>query len=197
MQMTAYEICACAGLIAMAKAAVIPILRSMRLLLGWNSDSEVSVDLAHARLQGRVGNHVHDAAVLDHVIAVGHRLREAEVLLDQQDGKAFLLEARDGAADLLHDHRRESLGRLIEHQEARPRAQDATDGEHLLLAAGELGALAREALAQIRKQLVDLLEREAAVAHLWRQQQIFLHAEAREDAALLRAESDAKARDGV
>src|SRR5436190_3061958 len=130
--MTPSEICACAGLIAMAMAAVIPILRSMRLLLGWNSDSEVSVDLAHARLQGRVGNHVHDAPVLDDVVAVGHRLREAEVLLDEQDGKAFALEPRYGAADLLHDHRREALRRLIEHQQPCPRAQDAADGEHLL-----------------------------------------------------------------
>src|SRR5438067_2077195 len=125
----------------MAMAAAVPSLRSMRLLLGWNSDSEVSVDLVHARLQGRVGNHVHDAPMLDHVVAVSDRLREAEVLLDEQDGKAFLLEPPDGAADLLHDDGRKALGRLVQHQEARSGAQDAADRQHLLLAAGELGAL--------------------------------------------------------
>ena len=40
--------------------------------------------------------------------------------------------------DLLDDHRREALGRLVHHQEVRVEQQRARDREHLLLAAGEL-----------------------------------------------------------
>jgi len=109
---------------------------------------------------------VSTTAVLDDVIAVGDGLGEAEVLLDEQDGKALLLQPRDRAADLLHDHRRESFGRLVQHEETRAGPQDAADREHLLLAAGELRALALQPLAQVRKQLVNRLQVEAAVAHL-------------------------------
>src|SRR5205807_3772748 len=68
------------------------------------------------------------------------------------------------------------------------------DGEHLLLAPRELGALAAQALPEIGKQLVDLRERHAAVADLRRQQQVFLDVEAGEDASLLRTDGDAQAR---
>ena len=111
-----------------------------------------------------LGNHVHDAAVLDDVVAVGDRLRETEILLDQQDGEPLLLQPRDRASDLLHDHRREALGRLVEKQQARASAQDPADREHLLLAAGKLGALAPQPLLQVREQLEDLLDRRPPVA---------------------------------
>ena len=48
-------------------------------------------------------------------------------------------------ADLLDDDRREPLGRLVEQQQLRAGAQDAADRQHLLLAAGQLGALAARA----------------------------------------------------
>src|SRR5439155_17971137 len=91
----------------------------------------------------------------------------------------------------------EALGRLVEQQHARPGAQDAPDGEHLLLAARELGALAAQPLLEVREQLVDLRERHAAAADLRGQQQVFLDVEAGEDAALLRADGDPQARDPV
>ena len=47
--------------------------------------------------------------------------------------------------DLLDDDRREAFGRLVEQQEPRAGAQDAADRQHLLLAAGQLGALAARA----------------------------------------------------
>src|SRR3990170_7571018 len=65
---------------------------------------EILVQLVHVRFQLRVRNHVHHAAVLHHVVPVRDRRGEAEILLHQQDREAFELEARDGAADLLHDH---------------------------------------------------------------------------------------------
>ena len=77
-------------------------------------------------------------------------------------------------ADLLDDDRGQSFGRLVEQKKPRAGAQDAADRQHLLLAAGELGALAREPFAQVREQLENAVERQAAGPHLRRQQQIFL-----------------------
>ena len=94
------------------------------------------------------GERIHHAPVLHHVEAVGDCLREAEVLLDEQDGHAARLQRRQHLADALHDHRGEALGRLVEQEHLRAGAQDAGDGEHLLLAAGELGALAGAALVR-------------------------------------------------
>ena len=71
------------------------------------------------------------------------------------------------------------------------------DRQHLLLAARKFGALAVQAFLQVRKQIENLIERQAAAAHDRRQQQVFAHVEACENAALLGAESDAHPRDPV
>src|SRR6185503_5709081 len=107
------------------------------------------------------------------------------------------LQALDGAADVLDDDRREPLGRLVEQQQARAGAQDPRDREHLLLAAGELRALAAQALLEIGEQLEHLRERHAAGTDLRRQEQVLLDVEAREDAALLGTERDAAAGNAV
>src|SRR5438309_1078756 len=118
-------------------------------------------------------------------MAVGDARGEPEILLDQQDGKPFRLEPRNGAAYLLNDHRSEAFGRLIEQEQPRPGAQNAADREHLLLSSGELRALAREALLQVREQFEHLLDRETARANRRREQQVLVDIQAREDAALL------------
>ena len=56
-------------------------------------DPEVFVQLVHVGGQCRVGDHVHDTAVLHHVVAVGHRRGKAEVLLDEQDRESRRLKA--------------------------------------------------------------------------------------------------------
>src|SRR3546814_10314280 len=124
-------------------------------------------------------------------------LFRAEVLLHQNDGESLLLQLRDRPADLLDDDRGEALGRLVEQQQPGAGAQDAADRQHLLLAAGELGALAGAALLQVREQLVNLLDREAALAHPRREHQVLLDRETGEDTALLRAVGDAAAGDGA
>src|SRR5690242_15246755 len=53
---------------------------------------EIALQLVDARLELVARNGVDHAPVLDHVVAVGHRRGEAEVLLDQQDGEARGLE---------------------------------------------------------------------------------------------------------
>ena len=72
-----------------------------------------------------VGDHVDHPAMLHHVVAVGDRRGEAEILLHQQHGEAAVLDLADGAADLLHDDRGEALGRLVQQQHFRSGAQDA------------------------------------------------------------------------
>src|SRR6185312_2209518 len=114
-----------------------------------------------------------------HIVTIRDGRGEAEILFDEQDGEALLLERADGLADLLNDDRRQALGRLVEQQKPRAGAQDAGDRQHLLLAAGKLAALAEaEPLLEIGKQLENLFEREPAGPHLRRQQQIFLDAKA-------------------
>src|SRR5262245_56847642 len=57
---------------------------------------EVLVQLVHAGGQVGVGDGIDHPAMLHHVVAIGHGGGEAEVLLDEQDGEAFRLQARDG-----------------------------------------------------------------------------------------------------
>src|SRR5262245_11958088 len=68
-------------------------------------------------------------AVLDDVEAVGERRREAKILLDHQDRVAPRLEERDRLRKLLHDHRRQAFGDLVEEEELCAGPQDARDGE--------------------------------------------------------------------
>src|SRR5437870_5863027 len=158
---------------------------------------KVFVELAHARLEGGVGNHVHHSPVLHDAVPVRHRGREAEVLLDEKDGEALGAQAPDGGPDLLHDDGGQALCRLVEEEQARARAQDATDGEHLLLAPRELGALAAEPLLEIREETEDAVEGKPARADLRGEQKVLLDVEAREDSPLLGAECEAEARNAV
>src|SRR5512147_2508923 len=88
-------------------------------------DSEIYAQPLHARAELGVRDHVDDAAMLHDVVAIRHRLGELDALLDEQDRESLGLEPLNRGADLLHDHRGETLGRLIEQEEARAGAQDA------------------------------------------------------------------------
>src|SRR5213594_2649046 len=160
-------------------------------------DSEILVQLAHVGVELGVGDRVDDAAVLHDVVAVGDGGREPEVLLDEQDRESVGLQPANGGADLLDDHRRQAFGGLVQQEQARARSQDARDGEHLLLAAGELGARAVAPFREVGKQRVDRRHRQPARSHLRREHEVFLDVEAGEDAALLRAERDAEPRDVI
>ena len=77
-------------------------------------------------------------------------------MADVEDRDALGLQPPDGAPDLLDDDGREPFRRLVEEEQLGARAQDATDREHLLLAARQFRALAARTLLQVREQLVDL-----------------------------------------
>ena len=123
--------------------------------------------------------------------------RETEILFDQQDREPLCLELGDGSADLLNDYRREPFGGFIEQQQPRAGAQYAPDRQHLLLAAGKLGALARQPLLQIREQREDLLEGQAAILDLGRQEQVLLDVQAGKNPALLGTQRNPKMGDPV
>jgi hypothetical protein len=58
-------------------------------------------------------------------------------------------------------------------------------------------SLVPQPVLEVRKQFEDLVERETAAGDDRRQQQVFPHVEAGEDAAFLRAEGNAEPRDAV
>src|SRR5271166_2625996 len=116
---------------------------------------EVVVQLVGAARDILVGDHVNDAPVLDYVVTVGEGRGKVEILLDQQDSEAFPLQPADHPADLLDDDRRQTLGRLVQQQQSCAGAQHPADRQHLLLATGELGALAAAALPEVREDRVD------------------------------------------
>lgn len=124
--------------------------------------------------------------------------RDAQVLFDQQDRHAFGFQLAQDLDDLVDNQGRQAFGRFVEQDDGRIEHQGARDGHHLLLAARELEAAVGAALLQARKQRVDALQGPASVAPGPRRHgQVFLDGETVEDAAFLRHEAQAQARDAV
>src|SRR4051812_34827554 len=62
-----------------------------------------------------------DRAAVHHGDAVRQIAGEVEILLDQQNGQpAALAQQANDARDFLDDARLDALGRLVEHEQARP-----------------------------------------------------------------------------
>src|SRR5216683_303758 len=94
--------------------------------------------LAAQQLGG--GTLEHDLPRRQDVAAVCDRQGHGGVLLDHQHRHARLVNLPDDLEVLLHERRREAHRRLVHEQQARPRHQRATHGDHLLLAAGQRAA---------------------------------------------------------
>src|SRR4051812_5567883 len=155
---------------------------------------EVAVQGLGVRFQlGRRAG-VHDGAFLHQQYARAQAQRRLDVLLDEQDRHAAVVDAADLAPDLRHEERHDALGGLVEDDELRPHHQAARDGEHLLLAARERAARLADTLLQAREMgehvALDLAVGLAGEADA----QVLVHAEIREDAAALRHVADAQAR---
>src|SRR6478735_4404460 len=101
------------------------------------TDSYPQVALDAVEITGHIGSRerVDDPAMLYHVVTVRQLGGKAEVLLHEKDRESALFELADHHSDLLHDHRGQSFGRLVEQQEIGAGPQDACDREHLLFAA--------------------------------------------------------------
>ena len=99
-----------------------------------------------------------DAAALDDHQAVARIKDEAQDLLGDDDGElAQLADLAEHLGDVLDDGRLDAFGRLIEDENLRLRQQSAGDGELLLLAAGEVAALAMAHVEQDGKERVDFV----------------------------------------
>src|SRR2546426_3759418 len=110
------EICAAAGPAAKI-AATTTRTHVMRIYVApclLRLDTQVLVQLVHVGFELGVGDHVDDAAVFHHVVAIRHGGGEPEVLLDEQHGEPLVPEPPERDTDLLHDHRRETFRRLVE-----------------------------------------------------------------------------------
>ena len=80
-----------------------------------------------------------DLAALHEVRAVGDLEGEVDALLDDDDGHAVVGQAAQDRQHLGHDHRGETERELVDEQHPRPALEAHRQGEHLLLAAGQVG----------------------------------------------------------
>src|SRR4051812_47338531 len=153
-----------------------------------------------AALQLRVGGELgrrrlgEDAPGDHHQLALGHRGRHGQVLLDHEDRQAVAREPLERLDQHLDDRRREPLGRLVHDQEPRVGEQRAADREHLLLAAGELHPAVPAPLGQTWEQLVHGIRRPALIAAPRRRHpQVLVDGQRREQPPPLRHVADASA----
>src|SRR2546422_883383 len=93
-----------------------------------------------------------DAPVLEDVGAVRERERARDVLLDEQDGRAALVDPLQILEDQPDHHGSEAEAWLVQQQQPRARHEPAADGAHLLLAARERAGHLPLALAQARDE---------------------------------------------
>ena len=90
---------------------------------------------------------------------MGDPERGHDVLFDQQNREAFLIQSPHDAEHLLHDCRRQTERRLVEHDETRLPHQAAADRQHLLLAARQGSSRLFGALGEAREQAEHALQR--------------------------------------
>src|SRR5438034_7457160 len=101
-----------------------------------------------------------DASGFQHVRARGQGERAVRVLLDEQDGHPFGVDACDHVENLPGGTRGEAERRLVQEKQAWPDHEGARDREHLLLAARQGARELARALAEQGK------EREGALGRL-------------------------------
>src|SRR2546428_2945445 len=117
----------------LAFAALMPEIRASHLL----PLPEPRAPIAHDHASG-----------LKDVRMVGDVERHVRVLLDEEHGSPGGADLADHAEDLLHQHRCETKGRLVEHQESWPGPEGTSDRQHLLLTAAQGPGALPQPLAQ-------------------------------------------------
>ena len=114
-------------------------------------------------------------------------------LSTSKNGLTFGLELLEACPDLVADERRQPFGRFVQDQQLRVRHQAASDGQHLLLAAGEFIAHVAASFGENGKHLVDVFEPPARWAETsgCGRNQILLDAERRKDLTAFGHEAEA------
>src|SRR6266851_8272132 len=140
-----------------------------------------------------------DLAMTHDIETAADLQRNRQFLLDQQHRSPALGYLLDQGADEFDHHRGQSLGRLIDHDQAWIAHQRATNRQHLLLAARQNPGWSFCALAKPREQVEHLLHRppRASVAAALTHHQILAHRQSRKDLALLRDIAEPSAGDLV
>src|SRR2546422_424335 len=125
-----------------------------------SSVSEPEVRLLDVRaLLERLARAVQDdAPVLEDVGAVRERERARDVLLDEQDGRAALVDPLQILEDEPDHHGSEAEARLVPRQQPPARHEPAAAGAHLLLPAPEPARHLPLALAQAPGERADGLQ---------------------------------------
>jgi hypothetical protein len=114
--------------------------------------------------------------------------KKRHILLDNDDCHTLVaIDRNQDVADLLHEHRHDPVGRLVQQHEAGMGHETATDRQHLLLSAAEGSRGLVVALAQSRKVANHLVHSAllAASARDAPHFEIFANREPRKDAAPL------------
>ena len=161
------------------------------------------IGAAHGRIVLQVAGRTlaDDAAVLQEIAAAADRQALRGVLLDQQHADAQVLDAAERLEQLLAHQRREAEGRLIEQQHLRVRHERPADGQHLPLAAAHGAGELAPALGEPREEGQHLLQVgglvPAGAGEIGAEQEVFVHGEVGEDAAVLRHQRQAGLDDGV
>ena len=151
---------------------------------------QVTIGSERARVHDAV-----DAAVHHDRDMVRNGGRNADVLLDDEDGNVlFVREANQKVAHLSDDHRGKSLGRLVHDEKAGIAEKRASDREHLLLAARKLAAAVAAPLGETREGRIDALDRPGAFDARAETQRL-VDRKARPEAASLGHVADASAGD--
>src|SRR5688572_12847842 len=142
-----------------------------------------------ALLRGLIGSQFcagsakHQLAPLQHERRLGKGQCQLDLLFHQHQ-RQLTTQLTQPSEERLHDDGRQALEWFIQEQDTWRARQRATDGQHLLLAAGEAAARAVTPLGQARKERIHRLRREAPRTR--RHRQVLVHAERGKDIPPLR-----------
>ena len=118
-------------------------------------DEDRAQDVGALEQLGRLPFEAHRALLHEHR-ALGEVQRDVDRLLDDDDRRAAAVDLADHLEQLRDDRRRQAERQLVDHQQLRPRHQRAAEGEHLLLAAGQVAGHLARARLEDREERLDL-----------------------------------------
>src|SRR4051794_31359504 len=180
----------------------IALPRARRPAIGDVSTLSISLVAEVAAADGVVGPELgarageDHASGLEHVAGVGGLQREVRVLLDYQDGQAFLLvQLADDPEELRDEDGCEPERRLVQQKKPRPEHERARERQHLLLAAAQRPGLLLAPLRQPGEVREDPLELglDRAAARIGAEAEVLRDCQLRERAAPLGHVRDAEA----
>ena len=132
--------------------------RQIQVIVGMTPDAQQAFLQVTITSEPIGGHHPVDPSIDHDGNRFGDRGGNTYVLFDEQNGNVALLhELRQHCLDLLDNDRRETLGRLVQHQQLGILQQRTGNRDHLLFTAGKLSAPVAAPFSQARKGVVDPL----------------------------------------